>query len=81
MKLSKDDQKCVDHAMWQKQLTIAYWGLFIVGGFIFIFTDRELAGLLMVALGFIIFNVSFALDIRHAEWHVKQIKKKRGEDE
>ena len=81
MKLSKDDQKCVDHAMWQSHLQLAYWGLLIIGGLIFIFTDRELAGLMIMTVGFIVFNVSFMLDIRHAEWHVKQIKKKRGDDE
>lgn len=81
MKLSEDDQKCVDHAMWQKHLQVAYWALLIIGGFIFIFTNKELAGLLIMMLGFILFNVSFLLDIRHAEWHVKQIKKKRGDDE
>lgn len=73
--VSPDDQKCIDHAMWSKNLRIAYWGLTIIGILVFIFTDRELAGFLIASVGFMLFNVSIVLDIRHAEWHVKQIKK------
>lgn len=77
--VSPEDQKCIDHAMWSKNLRVAYWGLTIIGILIFIFTDREFAGLLITSVGFMIFNISIVLDIKHAEWHVKQIKK--GEDE
>lgn len=76
----KPPQKCIDHAMWQKQFSIAYWLAFIVGFFLTIFTDHTGAGLAITGLSMLIFIVSFVLDIRHMEWHIKQTKEGKNDE-
>lgn len=71
----KEPQECKNRKTWHKHFRLAYWALFLIGGFVFIFTDRELAGLAMMGLGFIVFNIDTIQDIKHAEWHLKQLEK------
>lgn len=65
-------QECEDHATWQKHLNIACWVTLVVGFFLVIFTNRELAGLLIIAISMILFILGIVLDIRHTQWHIKQ---------
>lgn len=71
----EEPQECKNAAMWHKHYQIAYWGLFIIGGFLFIFTDKELVGIFLACLGFIVFNLDMIKLEKHARWHLERMKK------
>lgn len=65
-------QECVNHAMWDKHLRYAFWGLLIAGFLSTILFDNPGGSLTLIGLSVILFLVACALDAKHAMWHMRQ---------
>lgn len=63
--------ECANHAMWSKQLVVAYWIFWLVGMYIVLFTEDTLVGGITIGLAFALFVTDIVLDIRHVRWHMK----------
>jgi hypothetical protein len=65
-------QECKDHALWNKNLKIAFWVVVILAYYLILFTDSILGPWLTIVGGFALLFTRIQLDKKHAKWHLSQ---------
>jgi len=71
----KTPQECEDHALWQKHLMIAHYGLLGLAILIGVLSGDFLIGITFIVASWVMFAIAVRLGTKHAKWHLENNKK------